>query len=407
MNKETKKKESIIRNNAVQTILASLLCIVVGLLIGYVVLLIINPKGASGAIVSILKNYLYYPSSVAVMKYCGTTLVKASALLLCSLSVIFAYKVGLFNIGAAGQYVIGAGAALYFALKFNMPWYACMIAAVVLSALVGGLSGFLKAYFNVNEVISCIMLNWISLYGVNMLLSQVKAESTPYTIDLSSGNKSALMPNAGLDQIFSGNKFVIIGLPLAVIMAVVVWVILEKTKFGFELKATGMNKNAAKYCGMKEKRNTIVTMMIAGGLSGLGAAVFYLSGIETWMVQQTTVPGMGFNGIAAAFLGGLNPIGTIFSSVSVKSKKKQNNMPFNSRARIETALYRIEDTLKYMNTIPLGTNPQRMQAFDFYDFVNCEVVVIDCIEMLGHIFGCESDISKLNLNYSRQSRDSG
>ncbi len=318
MNKETKKKESILRNNAVQTILASLLCIIVGLLIGYVVLLIINPKGASGAIVSILKNYLYYPSSVAVMKYCGTTLVKASALLLCSLSVLFAYKVGLFNIGAAGQYVIGAGASLYFALKFGMPWYVCLIAAVVLAALVGGLSGFLKAYFNVNEVISCIMLNWISLYGVNMLLSQVKAESTPYTIDLSSGNKSALMPNAGLDQLFSGNKFVTIGLPIAVLMAVIVWIVLGKTKFGFELKATGMNKNAAKYCGMKEKRNTIVTMMIAGGLSGLGAAVFYLSGIETWMVQQTTVPGMGFNGIAAAFLGGLNPIGTIFSSYFIQ-----------------------------------------------------------------------------------------
>ena len=126
------------------------------------------------------------------------------------------------------------------------------------------------------------------------------------------------MPNAGLDQIFSGNKFVTIGLPLAVIMAVVVWVVLEKTKFGFELKATGMNKNAAKYCGMKEKRNTIVTMMIAGGLSGLGAAVFYLSGIETWMVQQTTVPGMGFNGIAAAFLGGIHPIGVIFSSFFIQ-----------------------------------------------------------------------------------------
>ena len=190
--------------------------------------------------------------------------------------------------------------------------------AVVLAALAGGLSGFLKAYFNVNEVISCIMLNWISLYGINMLLSQVKAESTPYTIDLSSGNKSALMPNAGLDQLFSGNKFVTIGLPIVVIMAVVVWVVLEKTKFGFELKATGMNKNAAKYCGVKEKRNTIVTMMIAGGLSGLGDAVFYPSGIETWMVQQTTVPGMGFNGIAAAFLGGLNPIGTIFSSYFIQ-----------------------------------------------------------------------------------------
>ena len=192
------------------------------------------------------------------MKYMGTTLVKASALLMCSLSVLFAYKVGLFNIGAAGQYVVGAGASLYFALKLGMPWYVCMIAAIVIAALVGGISGALKAYFNVNEVISCIMLNWISLYVVNMLLTQVKSESTPYTVDLSSGNKRALLPNCGLDEIFSGNKFVSIGLIISVVMAIVVWVLLEKTKFGFELRATGMNKNAAKYCGMKEKRNTIV-----------------------------------------------------------------------------------------------------------------------------------------------------
>ena len=91
-----------------------------------------------------------------MMKYMGTTLVKASALLMCSLSVLFAYKVGLFNIGAAGQYVVGAGASLYFALKLGMPWYVCMIAAIVIAALVGGISGALKAYFNVNEVIvSC------------------------------------------------------------------------------------------------------------------------------------------------------------------------------------------------------------------------------------------------------------
>ena len=95
-------------------------------------------------------------------------------------------------------------------------------------------------------------------------------------------------------------------------MAIVVWVLLEKTKFGFELRATGMNKKCCKILRYERKRNTIVTMMIAGGLAGLGAAVFYLSGIETWMVQQTTVPGMGFNGIAAAFLGGLHPIGAIF-----------------------------------------------------------------------------------------------
>lgn len=318
MHKNSGKKENILRNSAFQTIIASLLCIVLGLFVGYIVLLIINPAGAGEAIVAIMKNFLYYPSAAAATKYLGTTLVKASALLMCSLSVLFAYKVGLFNIGAAGQYVVGVGACLYFALRFNMPWYVCLIAAIVTAALVGGISGALKAYFNVNEVISCIMLNWIGLYSVNMLLSQVKEQSTPYTKALASANKSALLPNLGLDQIFSKNEFVTLGLPLAVVMALAVWILLEKTKFGYELKATGMNKQAAKYCGMREKRNIILTMMIAGGLAGFGAGIFYLTGIEQWMVQQTAVPAMGFNGIAAAFLGGLNPIGTVFSSYFIQ-----------------------------------------------------------------------------------------
>lgn len=313
-----KKKHSLIRNDGFQTVIASLLCILIGIVVGYVVLLIINPSGAGEAIVAILKNYLYYPSSVAVMKYLGTTLVKASALLMCALSVLFANKVGLFNIGAAGQYVVGAGASIYFAVAFDMPWYVCLLASIVFAALIGGASGVLKAYFNVNEVISCIMLNWISLYCVNMLLSKVKEPSTPYTMKLASANKDALIPNAGLDTLFSNNEFVTIGVVLSVVMAILVWIFMEKTKFGFELKATGMNKNAAKYCGMKEKKNIIITMMIAGGLAGMGAGIFYLSGIEQWMVQQTSVPAMGFNGIAAAFLGGLNPIGTIFSSYFIQ-----------------------------------------------------------------------------------------
>lgn len=318
MSQDLRKKESILRNSGFQTILASLLCIVLGLLVGFIVLLVINPGGAAGAIAAILKNFLYYPSGAAAMKYFGTTLVNASALLMCSLSVLFAYKVGLFNIGAAGQYVVGAGACLYCALALKMPWIVCLIVAVITAALVGGVSGALKAYFNVNEVISCIMLNWISLYCVNMLLVSVKEQSTPYTIPLSSGNKSALLPNLGLDKLFTNNEFVTIGLPLAVVMAILVWVLLEKTKFGYELKATGLNKNAAKYCGMKEQRNVILTMMIAGGLAGFAAGIYFLTGIEQWMVQQTSVPAMGFNGIAAAFLGGLNPIGTIFSSYFIQ-----------------------------------------------------------------------------------------
>ena len=103
------EKSSLLRNKGFQSLLASLLCIVLGLLIGYIVLLIINPAGAGEAIRTIVENFLYYPSAAARLRYLGNTLVKTAPLLMCSLSVLFAYKVGLFNIGAAGQYVVGAG----------------------------------------------------------------------------------------------------------------------------------------------------------------------------------------------------------------------------------------------------------------------------------------------------------
>ena len=318
MNHYEKSKGSLLRNGAVQSLIASVICIIIGLLIGYVVLLIINPAGAAGAIGAILKNFMYYPSAIKATQYFGSTLVKACPLLLCSLSVLFAYKVGLFNIGAAGQYVAGAGACLYFALGFQMPWYVCVLAAIVVAAALAAVSGVLKAYCNVNEVISCIMLNWISLYVVNMLLSTVKDPSSPYSMALGSANAAAVLPALGMEKLFANNKYVSIALPLSVVVAILVWVILEKTKLGYELKATGLNKHAAKYCGMKEKYNIILTMVIAGALAGLGAAFYYLTGMEQWAVTQTSVPGMGFNGIAAAFLGGLHPIGAIFSSYFIQ-----------------------------------------------------------------------------------------
>ena len=310
--------KKILKNQAVQSLLASLLCVLAGLLIGYIVLLFINPAGAWEAIVTVVKNFFYYPSKAAVVKYFGNTLVKTAPLLMCGLSVLFAYKVGLFNIGAAGQYVVGVAASLYLALALHMPWYVCLIAAMLAGALLGAISGLLKSYCNVNEVISCIMLNWISLYGTNLLLNNVKETASPYTFNLVNVNASALIPSMGLSKLFAGNRYVTIAIPIAVIVAIMVWVILEKTKFGYELRATGNNKNAAKYCGMNEKRNIILTMMISGALAGLGAALLYLTGFEQWQCSQSSVPGMGFNGIAAAFLGGLNPIGTIFSSYFIQ-----------------------------------------------------------------------------------------
>ncbi len=312
------EKKSLLAREGVQTLVASLLCIVIGLVIGYVVLLLINPEGAGEAILAILKNFLTYSNEQVALQYFGSTLVKASPLLMCSLSVLFAYKVGLFNIGASGQYTVGAGASLYLALAFHMPWYVCLVAAMVAGALWGALSGALKAYLNVNEVIACIMLNWISLYGVNMILTNVTESATTYTKALTGSYTVSLLPSLGLETLFSNNKYVTIAIPLAVIIAVLVWVILEKTKLGYELKATGLNKNAAKYAGMREKKNIILTMAISGCLAGLGAAFNYLTGIEQWSCSQTSVPNMGFNGIAAAFLGGLHPIGTVFASFFIQ-----------------------------------------------------------------------------------------
>ena len=311
-------KKNILKNGSVQTLLAALVCIILGLFIGFVVLLFINPAGAGEAIITVVKNFLTYSKPATQMKYLGNTLVKTAPLLMCSLSILFAYKVGLFNIGAAGQYCAGAGLALYTALAWGMPWWACMIFAMLAGALLGALSGFLKAYRNVNEVISGIMLNWITLYLVNMLLTQVKEATSPYTFPLAATNPNALLPTLGLGALFSNNQYVGLALPLSVIMAVLVWVVLEKTKFGYELKATGNNKNAAKYCGMAEKRNTIVTLAISGALAAMGAALLYLTGFEQWQCSTSSVPGMGFSGIAAAFLGGLHPMGSILSSFFIQ-----------------------------------------------------------------------------------------
>lgn len=312
------RSQKFLSKPAVQSILAALLCIVVGLLIGYIALLIISPAGATEAIITILKNYFTYPSKAAAMKYLGNTLVKAAPLLMCALSIQFCYQAGLFNIGAAGQYVAGAGASLYFALALHMPWIICLIAALIAGGVFGIIVGLLKSYLNVNEVISGIMLNWIGLYSVNMLLSGVKEVASPYTVNVANENPSAILPSLGLDKLFSNNKYVTIAIPLAILIAILLKIILSKTVFGYEIKATGIAKDAAKYSGMKEKRNVIITLFIGGALAGLGASFLFLSGYEQWSVTQSSVPGMGFNGIAATFLGGLDPIGTIFASYFIQ-----------------------------------------------------------------------------------------
>lgn len=308
------ERRSLLRNDGLQTFVCSIICIILGLIIGYLALLIINAEGALEAIVNVVKNFFKYPSPEARMKYFGSTLAKTAPLIMCSLSILFAYKVGLFNIGAAGQYCLGVGAALYCAIILGLPWYVCLIAGIALAAISGAICGILRSYRNVNVVISGIMLNWISLYATNQLLKGAMDPTGKDTFRLVKKAQQGILPSLGMEKLFSNNQYVTIAIPLAIIMAVIVWIVLDKTMFGYELKATGNNLNAAKYCGMKENRNIILTMVIAGGLAGMGGALYYLSDIVQWNVNASSVPGMGFNGIAAAFLGGLNPIGCVFSS---------------------------------------------------------------------------------------------
>ena len=313
------EKQSFWKRPGVQTILTSLICIAIGLLVGFIVLLIINPEGAGEAVLTILMNFMTRASHAARLKVLGNTLAKTAPLLMCALSVCFAYKVGLFNIGAAGQYEAGACAALAGALLLGRPGWIDILLAAAAGAVLGIISGALKAYRNVNEVISGIMLNWITLYLTNTILTNAKELSSPYTYPIKSVNTSALLPSGGLDKLFSNNQTVTIAIPLSILAAIAIWFLLNKTRFGYELMATGYNKDAARYAGMKEKRNIIVTLAIGGALAGIGASFMFLSGYMQWEVTQSSVPGMGFNGIAATFLGGLNPIGTIFASFFIQN----------------------------------------------------------------------------------------
>ncbi len=247
----------------------------------------------------------------------------AAPLIMTGLSVAFAFKTGLFNIGAAGQYTLGAFGALVFALLLKMPWYVCLLAATLFGAVWGAIPGIFKAYFNVNEVITSIMFNWIGLYGVNTIMYGGGASPMYNANDSKTWRLAIQSPQSQLPDLsgLGSNYFVqpaTIAIFIAIIVAVLLWVTLNKTTFGYELKACGYSKTASRYAGINEKKNTILAMTIAGALAGLGGALYYLSGSVQWNPQESTaLPAVGFNGISVALLASSNPIGSIFSALFI------------------------------------------------------------------------------------------
>ena len=316
MNKKKLSHSSL--NSSITSVLAALLCIVIGMAVGFLVLLAINPAHAWGdGFVRILKGG-FHDAPYGV----GKELANAAPLIMTGLSVAFAFKTGLFNIGAAGQYTLGAYGALYCAIMLKLPWFVCLIAATILGGIWGAIPGFFKAYFNINEVITSIMFNWIGLYLVNELIYQngtgpMYDVRNTRTMNLSKNADYAqsIIPDFGLNKMFQTNSTTI-AIFLAAAVAILIWVVLNKTTFGYELKAVGLNKSAARYAGINDKRNIVLSMAIAGGLSAAGASLYYLSGnTEFFWSTYQSLPGIGFNGIPVAMLASCNPIGIIFTAI--------------------------------------------------------------------------------------------
>ena len=333
-------KENLLKKDGVQKLLASLLSILIGLAVGAIVVAIvgltkenIGVKGMWDGIRLIFIGLLskgrdaagnlawgFNPSSW------GNMFFRATPVIMTGLSVAVAFKTGLFNIGAPGQYLMGTMATLMLALGIpsesvpvGLIWIIAFLGGMIAGALWGAVPGILKAFLNINEVLACIMTNWLAANIVTWAfdVSNFKnvAEGTKTGYIYKTTFNGVATPKLGLDKLFP-NSQVNGGILIAAVIAIIVYIIMNKTTLGYQLKACGANRHAARYAGINDKRNIVLSMAIAGGLSAGGAALYWLSGnTEFFWSTYQSLPATGFNGIPVALLAVNNPIGVVFSGI--------------------------------------------------------------------------------------------
>ena len=343
----------LLKRDGVRTVLASLISIVIGLAVGSVLVVVVglfSPNlGLSSAWEGIRLIFLglfstgrnsggsltwgFNPQSV------GNMLFRATPLILTGLSVSVAFKTGLFNIGAPGQYLMGTMATLAIALGIPcsalpspLIWLLAFLGGMLAGALWGCIPGIVKAFLNINEVLACIMTNWIAANLVTWFFDATKVfqntventksgyiYKTAYGRTLVDGVWTYVDGNGvqtaklGLDKLFPGSQ-VNGGILIAILIAVGVYILMTKTTLGYQLKACGSNRHAARYAGVNDKRNIVLSMAIAGALSGAGAALYCLAGnTEFFWSTYQALPATGFNGIPVALLAANHPVGVIFT----------------------------------------------------------------------------------------------
>ena len=334
------KLQTLGRSDGFNKLMSSLISILVGLLVGGIVVLIVGlvePKitgsGIWDGIRLIFGGILSTGRDAAGTltwgfnaQNIGNMLFRATPLIMTGLSVAIAFKTGLFNIGAPGQYLMGTLASLSIALGIpstSVPagiiWVLALLGGMLAGALWGAIPGLLKALLNINEVLACIMTNWIAanlvtwMFDISNLKNMVENTKSGYIYKTSFNGVAT--PKLGLDKLFPGSQ-INGGILLAILLAVVVYVIMQKTTFGYQLKACGSNRHAARYAGIPDKRNIVLSMAIAGALAGIGAALYWLSGnTEFYWTTYQSLPAVGFNGIPVALLAINNPVGVIFAGI--------------------------------------------------------------------------------------------
>ena len=326
------------QRDATKTVLASLVSILIGMAVGGVIIFIVGMTNPSLGPASVWEGIrlaflglfstgrdaaggLTFGFNPVLM---GDMLFRATPLILTGLSVAVAFKTGLFNIGAPGQYLMGTAVTLMLALGIpseTVPtaliWVIAFLGGTLAGALWGCIPGLVKAFLNINEVLACIMTNWIAANLVTWMFDgsdfRNLVENTKSGYIYKTSYNGVETAKLGLDQIFP-NSQVNGGIVVAIVIAILVWVLMSKTTLGYQLKACGANRHAARYAGIADKRNIVLSMAIAGGLSGAGAALYYLSGnTEFFWSTYQTLPAIGFNGIPVALLAASNPIGVVFT----------------------------------------------------------------------------------------------
>lgn len=295
------------QSSKLRAIIIPLLSILFGFIVGAIVMVAFGFDPIAG-------YQKMITSSLGKPFYIGETLRQATPLVLVGLGFAVANKAGFFNIGVAGQALMGWLFSVWTALQFpDLPKLIllplCIIMGMVAGAIWSSIAGFLKAYFNTSEVIVTIMLNYSALSVTNYLIRNILTDQADATEKISQNASLRLEWITGLTK----NSTLHAGIFIAILAVGVVWFIMNRTTLGFELKTVGMNKFAAEYAGMSAKKNIILAMAISGALAGLGGA---MEGLGTFQNIFTfgSLPDIGFDGLAVSLLGSGNPIGIVFSA---------------------------------------------------------------------------------------------